>query len=103
MISSGELLEIQFLAGDKKLDKYPFNLPFPKIVDKLKINSQITFFVGENGTGKSTLIEAIAIASGFNPEGGTKNFNFNTRVSHSSLHRYIRTQEEQNGIRMVSS
>jgi predicted ATPase len=35
--------------------------------------------VGENGTGKSTLLEAIAIAFGFNPEGGTKNFRFSSR------------------------
>lgn len=32
----------------------------------------VTFLVGENGTGKSTLLEAIAVAYGFNAEGGTK-------------------------------
>lgn len=47
------------------------------------------FFVGENGVGKSTLIEAIAVAMGFNPEGGTKNFNFATMESHSDLHTYM--------------
>jgi len=46
----------------------------------------VTVLVGENGTGKSTLIEAVAVALGFNPEGGTKNFQFSTRESHSSLH-----------------
>ncbi len=46
----------------------------------------VTFFVGENGTGKSTLLEAIAVACGFNPEGGSKNFTFSTRKSHSELH-----------------
>jgi predicted ATPase len=46
----------------------------------------VTFVIGENGSGKSTLLEAIAIAWGFNPEGGTKNFRFQTRGSHSSLH-----------------
>ena len=55
----------------------------------LKCHSAITFFVGENGSGKSTLLEAIAIAFGFNPEGGTKNFRFNTRPSHSVLNSYI--------------
>ena len=39
--------------------------------------------------GKSTLIEAIAVACGFNPEGGTINFNFSTRSSHSDLHNYL--------------
>ena len=46
--------------------------------------------IGENGSGKSTLLEAIAIAWGFNPEGGTKNFNFSTRTSHSDLWKNIR-------------
>jgi predicted ATPase len=89
MISNGELLELQFkniIPND-----YPFNLPFLKNLNKLKIHPQVTFFIGENGTGKSTLIEAIAVASGFNAEGGTKNFNFNNRESHSVLHKHIKT------------
>lgn len=56
-----------------------------KNLSELMIQSNITFFVGENGTGKSTLLEAIAVAYGFNPEGGTKNFNFSTNDTHSSL------------------
>ena len=46
----------------------------------------VTFFTGENGSGKSTLLEAIAVAYGFNPEGGTKNYNFSTYDSHSELY-----------------
>lgn len=46
---------------------------------------KVTFFVGENGTGKSTLIEAIAAAYGFNAEGGSKNFSFSTQETHSEL------------------
>jgi predicted ATPase len=49
------------------------------------MHSKVTFLVGENGSGKSTLLEAIAIAYGFNPEGGSKHFNFATEASHSSL------------------
>lgn len=45
----------------------------------------MTFLFGENGTGKSTLLEAIAVAFGFNAEGGTKNFMFSTKATHSSL------------------
>jgi predicted ATPase len=41
--------------------------------------------VGENGSGKSTPVEAIAVAAGFNPEGGSRSFNFATRPSESSL------------------
>jgi predicted ATPase len=45
----------------------------------------VTFLVGENGTGKSTLVEAIAVAAGVNPEGGSQNFRFATRATESSL------------------
>ena len=54
------------------------------------MHPNVTFFVGENGSGKSTLIEAIAVATGFNAEGGSRNFNFQTYGSHSSLHQYLR-------------
>ena len=46
--------------------------------------------VGPNGSGKSTLLEAIAVSLGFNAEGGTKNFRFGTRRSHSELHEFLR-------------
>ena len=48
------------------------------------------YVIGKTGTGKSTLLEAIAVAWGFNPEGGTKNFRFGTRASHWLLHEYLR-------------
>lgn len=67
-------------------DAYPFALPAVRNLHTLPLHPAVTFIVGENGSGKSTLLEAIAIAWGFNPEGGTKNFRFQTRVSHSSLH-----------------
>ena len=64
------------------------NLPVIRHLNEgrpLPITRDVTFFVGENGTGKSTLLEAVAVACGFNPEGGTKNFNFSTKDSHSGL------------------
>lgn len=68
---------------------YPFNLPGIRNLDELVFHPNITFFIGENGMGKSTLLEAIAVAAGFNPEGGSFNFNFSTHDSHSSLEKYI--------------
>lgn len=56
----------------------------------LSFDKNVTFFVGENGAGKSTLMEGIAVAYGFNPEGGTRNYNFSTYDSHSELCRAIR-------------
>ncbi len=60
-----------------------------ELEDGLRFEKPVTFLVGENGVGKSTLVEAIAIAMGFNPEGGTVNFSFSTADSHSELYRCI--------------
>lgn len=59
-------------------------------LSQLRFACPVTFFEGENGSGKSTLLEAIAVAQGFNPEGGTKNYAFSTRDTHSELHEAIR-------------
>ncbi len=80
------------LRNDKIEDfnRYPFCLPAIKSLEKLEFHEKVTFFVGENGSGKSTLLEAIAVAYGFNPEGGSQNFNFATENTHSNLCDYIR-------------
>jgi predicted ATPase len=69
--------------------EYPFSMPAIRHLEEIRFRSPVTYFIGENGTGKSTLLEAVAIAAGFNPEGGSRNFRFNTRPSHSSLHEYL--------------
>lgn len=69
---------------------YPFNLDAVRGLDALEFHPKATFLVGENGVGKSTLIEAIAVALGFNAEGGTINFTFETARTHSELYRYLR-------------
>jgi predicted ATPase len=71
-------------------DQYPFCLPAIKSLQQIDLHAKVTFFVGENGSGKSTLLEAIAVALGFNAEGGSKNFRFGTRRSHSVLDEYLR-------------
>jgi predicted ATPase len=80
------------LLRDKvaSFDVYPFALPVVRTLDFIDLHPKVTFLVGENGSGKSTLLEAIAIALEFNPEGGSRNFNFGTRESHSELHGYLR-------------
>ncbi len=83
--------EIKYDGGLPK-DYYATNIPAVKYLDSvgsLKFNKNVTFFVGENGTGKSTLLEAVAVACGFNAEGGTRNFTFSTRKSHSELCNHI--------------
>jgi len=73
----------------KDFSKYPYNIPAIKELHEISLHPSITFIVGENGAGKSTLIEAIAVAYGFNAEGGSLNFNFSTRPTHSELYKYI--------------
>jgi predicted ATPase len=70
--------------------RYPFALPAVVRLDRLAFRHPVTFLIGENGSGKSTLLEAIAVALGFNAEGGSRNFRFGTRESHSDLHAYLR-------------
>ncbi|SDJ13916.1 AAA family ATPase [Salimicrobium halophilum] len=69
---------------------FPLNLPLFQSFQEMEMHPNVTFVVGENGSGKSTFLEAVAVALGFNPEGGTKNFNFSTYDSHSDLHEYLR-------------
>ena len=72
-------------------DSYPFCIPAVKTLDTLDFHPDVTFFVGENGTGKSTLVEAIAVAQGFNAEGGTKKSLFSTSRTHSDLHGFLKS------------
>ena len=91
MISEQYLIEIILKRDEiEDFNQYPFSLEAFRNFDRLALHPKVTFFVGENGTGKSTLLEAIAVANEFNPEGGGKNFGFKTRESHSDLHKYIR-------------
>ncbi len=72
------------LREDKieSFDAYPYNLPAIKNFSTLTLHPKVTYIVGENGTGKSTILEAIAVAFGLNAEGGTANFNFSTHKTH---------------------
>lgn len=77
------------VLNENDSDEYFMKIPAISHLTSLDLRKPITFFVGENGTGKSTLLEAIAVSYGFNPEGGGLDFVFNTKESHSELHEYI--------------
>jgi predicted ATPase len=77
------------------LTAYPLSLPVVKSLrdhypDGLPLNPAITVFCGENGSGKSTLLEAIAAAVEVNPEGGSRNIWYNTRVTSSTLFHHLK-------------
>lgn len=54
-------------------DSYPFNIPAVREMGVVELHPDVTFFVGENGAGKSTMLEAIAVAMGLPGEGGSRN------------------------------
>ena len=93
------MLDRNYLSGIKLNSmppeySYLHDLPVVRYLNKveaIKFEKPVTFFVGENGTGKSTLLEGIAIAMGFNAEGGSRDFYFTTRNSHSELHDHLTT------------
>lgn len=70
--------------------EYPFTIAAVKNLQTIAFNPDVTFIIGENGTGKSTLLEAVAVGLGLNPEGGSRNFHFSTRASHSQLWQHLR-------------
>jgi predicted ATPase len=70
---------------------YPASVPVVAqlLRDGLELPAGVTFLVGENGTGKSTVVEAVAAAYGLDPEGGSPNTRHSTRVSESPLASWI--------------
>lgn len=95
----GKPLDTRYLAAIRlrreKVDSfkdYPFCIPAIRHLRRLEFHPAVTFFVGENGIGKSTLVEGIAVKMGFNAEGGSRNFRFDTRPSHSTFYQALTTE-----------
>ncbi|MDQ2986537.1 MAG: AAA family ATPase [Armatimonadota bacterium] len=74
---------------DASRSKYPFDLPAVRAIERMDFHAPCTFFIGENGSGKSTVLEAIAVAMGFSAEGGTTGHMFSTHNTHSPLHEHV--------------
>lgn len=67
-------------------NRHPFSVPIIKNFQSLNIRERVCFFVGENGSGKSTVLEAIADHCGYGREGGSKNiFHTTTEADRSSV------------------
>lgn len=72
------------------LNSYPFSIPSIKNLNEISLEKNVTFFAGENGTGKSTLLEAIADKCEFNTAGGGRNNMYDVYASGSELGKYVR-------------
>jgi predicted ATPase len=64
------LRSIDIKPQAKKLEEFPFQLPIVRKFREMELRRPVTFFVGENGSGKSTIIEAIAAGAGSVVVGG---------------------------------
>jgi predicted ATPase len=73
--------------GIRLSGRWPHTVPAVRqlLTDGIDLDPGVTFLVGENGTGKSTLVEAIAVAFGLSPEGGSTGARLTTRATESSL------------------
>jgi len=79
-------------GNDVDLGEFPFNVPAVRDLQQIEFHPDVTFFVGENGSGKSTILEAIALALGFGVEGGPMSIQLlDTLGERSALARHIRT------------
>lgn len=68
---------------------WPFDLPAVQALGSLRFDAPATFLVGENGVGKSTLVEGLAMAAGLNPHGGTRNLRTAGHGTESPLHEHL--------------
>lgn len=91
-LDSNLIVKRLYLEREKieSFDQYPFNIEVVKNFESIDFTAPVTFFVGENGIGKSTFIEAIAVSLGLNAEGGTQNIQFCTNNTVSNLSDYLR-------------
>ena len=83
------ILDKRFISKLRLRNKgteYPFSIPAIRNLNEIEFSQSVTYFIGENGSGKSTILEALAVSLGINPEGGNKNTRFSILPTESSLH-----------------
>ncbi len=75
---------------DRDQTAWPFRIPaVAQLLDEGLDLGPVTVLVGGNGQGKSTIVEAFAVAAGLNAEGGTLHARHETRSSESPLHEHL--------------
>lgn len=77
-------------GADVDWDSHPYSVPAVRALESIDFHADVTFFIGENGAGKSTVLEAIALALGFSMEGGTRSVRLNSAGAVAPLHQALR-------------
>jgi len=71
---------------------YPFSLEMFQQTSSIEFKSPVTFFVGENGTGKSTLLEALANRCGIHIWKNSRRTSFENNPFEEVLHKFIEVE-----------
>jgi predicted ATPase len=81
--------------------QWPLTIPAVEqlLEDGLTLDKGVTFLVGENGSGKSTIVEAVAMAFGMSPEGGSTQGHHSTRPTESPLGGVLRLRRGRGSTR----
>ncbi len=79
------LKSIRTIPENLKTGQYPFTIPALSKGLDVEFRNNVTFFIGENGSGKSTILEAIAEKCGFNLSGGNRNHHYTQNNTESDL------------------
>ena len=82
-------VEVQIPA---EATEHPADVPALRQLRRLELHPQVTFLVGENGSGKSTFLEGVAGMLGYNPHGGTRSMRFGAIRTESPLVRWMRPE-----------
>ena len=93
---------VRLLAGPGEARVgYPWDLPaIAQLTEGLELDPKVTYLIGENGSGTSTLLAAIAMAAGINPEGGSSNCAFPTEGTEAEPYAFSQRAERN---RLVDS
>jgi len=87
------LSRLTFLAGQFPTENYyPFHLAVFRLTKGIAFRSPVTFFIGENGTGKSTLLEAMAHKCGIHIWRGIERKRFEANPYEDALHHFIEVE-----------
>lgn len=88
-LSGSPFLTHVALRRDRVTDEYPFTIPLLRGEFSLDLTTPVTFLVGDNGTGKSTLLEALAWSAGFGALGGSRDQRFEEETDGHALGRAL--------------
>ncbi len=87
--SRAQLMEIEYRAPPTTTD-FPFSVPSIAGLDRVDTDAEVCVLVGENGTGKSTFLEALAIAAGLPAVGSARPASDPTLEAQRRLGRHLR-------------